>query len=207
MPLEIGTAATKIITRAVKGSELSGDEVDRNWTNLVAFVNGLEYLGAQKYDPAYPAVRLNSINPRVASESSFAYGSGTGWGFTHPAGLKFYGQGHADAATNLDKVLAVDTVDGSAGARILFFGRLLAHTGAICVYYRLNGAGSYYPIDARSSDDGGNAMANGFRKENVVLMAKTDSVEFFVAPCDGTGAIPTPVTCRYELEVLALNWR
>lgn len=199
MPLVLGT---DVILRLSKGSKLTHEELDANFEKLVEFVNGLEQVGAQVYDPEYPAVRLNSINVGVVWGAAFAFGSGTAFSFNHHTPLRFYGQGHASAPANLGRVLNIQ----GGGARILFWGKIVANV-PIAIYYQRNGAGAYVPISAEDPDTNP-AFSSGMREENTIEgLAKTDFVDFYVAPCDGSGDIASPVTAYYALDIAALNWR
>ncbi len=93
--------------------------------------------------------------------------------------------------------------DGSGKAKVHIQASLIGHDGFITIYLRKNN-GSAIPLASVSSDDDGNARLSVMRQ--LTGIAATDMLEFYVAPCDGTGAITTAVTCRYELDVTFFNW-
>lgn len=182
--------ADAIITSA-KIASLAAAKVDAG--NLTA-VN-VSHTG-RVFHESYTSRYMETIEYAGASQSH-DWGTGTGFTFTHDTGLRLDGPGNSGSP--------IFMVRSTGVARFLIQGRILSHTGNLTIYYRKNGAGSYIALAAVYSDDGGNAGWRGLRE--ISGLSATDYLEFFVAPCNGSGDISSGVgTKTWELEVDALNW-
>lgn len=131
---------------------------------------------------------------------TFTFAAGTAFTFTHPTPVTAYGPGNASWRLNGAPAMCPDSGNNLA---VQIEGRLIGYYGNILVYCRVNG-GQYVPLSARYSREGNDSICNAFRRLSGVT--PTSKVEFFVAPADGVGTVPTNVTCRYELDVLFYNW-
>lgn len=142
--------------------------------------------------------RATEIGTSFANSKNF--GSGASYTFSHCTPVAFYGPGNTGWRVNLAPALCPDA-DGAL--RVQVQGRLIGYTGNILTYYRVNG-GSFQPLAARYSADGGDAIVDCVR---IITGVTTSSkIEFFVAPADGTGTVTAGVTCRYEIDVMCFNW-
>jgi hypothetical protein len=148
------------------------------------------------YNPSYPSRYFQTFEMGVAT-ATHNWGSGAGFTFTHHTGLRFDGPGASGGTPIIN--------NHSGAATVLIFATILNYSGTMCVYYRKNGAGSYIPLAALTTDDGGNAVFRGLRR--IAGVSATDYFHFFVAPCDANGD-PTGagITKTFELDVAAINW-
>ena len=156
----------------------------------------------KRFHEDYPDVLFNNSTFDTKTSDPYTSGTGTAFSFTLPIPVRFVGPGHADAGGGLYPIICPDP---EGYVTILFSARIIGDApdvDALCVFVELNDSGVFTAIQAISSNDAANQIGSGFRK---LLISVTDSVKFYCAPCDGTGAIGSSVTCRVELDVLAVN--
>jgi hypothetical protein len=150
------------------------------------------------YHPSYPSRKFRASEFSSSYATSQSWAAASAWGFTPAPAAVLCGPGHPDEAIN-----PICCCDASGYITILIHAQILGYTGNVTLYYRRNG-GSYVPIWASNSDDGGNVRIADVRQFGG--FALTDKIEFYVAPCDGSGNIPTAVSNKwFNLEVLSLN--
>jgi hypothetical protein len=181
-------------------SQVPADKVQAGNLGTLGAVN-ISTLG-KRFHPDYPTVLFNNSEFGTQTSDPYTTGTGTAFSFTKPIAVRFVGPGHADAGGGLYPILCPYA---SGYATILFNARILndaPNVDELCVFIELNDSGVYTALQALDSNDANNQLGTGFRK---LLIAVTDSVKFYCAPSDGTGAIPVSVTCRVELDVLAVN--
>jgi hypothetical protein len=167
-------------------------------------VNGAVNISARGklFHPDYPTVLFNRSEVGVQVTDPYTTSTGTAFSFDKCIPVRMVGPGHADASGGVYPIISPNA-DGYA--YVLVNARILNDSpdvDALCVFIELNDSGVYSVLQAISSDDAGNQIGTGFRR---LLIAVTDSIKFFVAPSDGTGAIASSVTCRVELDVMAIN--
>jgi hypothetical protein len=111
------------------------------------------------------------------------------------------GPGNADNAS-----YPIASPNDSGELNLIFYAKISGYTGAICIYYRKNLSGSFLPLAAEDSDDAGSAKIQGI-PITIYGAAQTDKFEFFVAPCNGSGAVASAVANKFfMLSVKSQNW-
>lgn len=149
---------------------------------------------------AYAGRYFGSVEMGTSSGDGHLFNAAAGFAFSQCAPVKAYGPGHLSWGLGGAPTCAPD----SAGkAKVHIQASLIGHDGLITLYLRKNG-GAAIPLASVSSDDAGNARLGVMRQ--LTGIAATDMLDFYVAPCDGAGAILGAVTCRYELDVTFFNW-
>ena len=149
------------------------------------------------YNPSYPANYFRTVEMRTGTNTSWNWGSGGGFTFSHDTGVRMYGPGQGG--------LPRFNPDDSGIINIIIFAQIIGYAGISTIYYRKNGSGSYIAISALASDDGGNSR-HAIRRQITGLSA-TDYLDFYIAPCDGNGDLTADsITKHWDLDVMAFNF-
>lgn len=154
------------------------------------------------FHPDYPAVLFNANEVGVQTTDPYTTSTGTAFSFDKCIPVRMVGPGHADAASGVYPIICPNA-DGYAF--IQFNVRIIddsPDTDLLCVFMELNDSGVFTALQAIDSNDSGNQLGTGFRR---LLISVTDSIKFYAAPSDGTGLIGSSVTCRIELDFMAIN--
>lgn len=161
----------------------------------------------QLANPAAPSIVFKSFTRTIATtvDHTFRTADGyTGFTFPHANPVTLYGPAHPDAASNLTKIVNI-RADG--GVELLILARLVGYTGTHCVYWRKNGAGSYYALYVSGgSADTPFCMVRG--ADVLTGLTPADKIELWVAPCDENGDIPAGalLILTPEMDVVPMNW-
>lgn len=150
---------------------------------------------------------FSSVEMGTSAASSKIFGTGSGFGFSQAAPVVAYGPGHPSWGLGGAPTMCPS---GSGVAKVHIQARLIKETGdlaAITVYCRVNG-GAAQPLASVPAQSTSHAILSAMRLLGTTFtpLAPTDSIALYVAPCDGTGALSTATTCRYELDVTFFNW-
>lgn len=186
---------------------LAGDLKVVNMEALSKFYNAthpstkFKILEAQIQNPG------NHTPPTVTHDFG-ATGDWFGYDFNHHEPLVYYGQGHPSAVP--DKIININ----NGNAAIKFNARLYNSIGLINVYYRrvpgpaYDTPGPFISIGAWYGPTGGphTNFTNTYSALGGLL--NTDLLEFYCAPCDGSGDLRDTgnLDIRYELDITALNF-
>ena len=173
-------------------------------------VNNLE-ASSRLYNATHPSRKFRGLEAAVMTPEqhtppavSHGYGSSpTAWGFNHHPPLRFYGQGHPTGGP----IVNISGGEAKFGAT----GRLINHVGLVTVYWRRVPAPytTPGPFTATIAWDGSGGGPHSVADNRTIYLSgllPTDIIEWYVAPCNGSGVLASPVTCRYELDVQAYNW-
>lgn len=151
------------------------------------------------FDIANQGTSVNSSYLYAANATAWS----SGGSFAPGNAVTFYGPAHASAAANPEMIICPNS---DSEIIFQFNGTLNGYTGTdIAFFYRKNGAGNYAAGAYAPSGNGVSyASISGTRKWG--SFASTDSIEFWVAPCNGEGIIAAPVTCSSQLDVMVQNF-
>lgn len=151
--------------------------------------------------PSAPNVFFPTMN-RVVGTSTQVFNSGSSYGFNHMTPVTLYGPAHASAAGNPSAIANVR----SGAINVLILARIINQDGLCTIYWRKNNSGAYVALAAGYTVNGA-VMSIARGADMLSGVSATDSFQFYVAPCDGSGNISvTTGTLITELDVLSFNW-